>query len=346
MKATLPLPLWVSLENPRSHYRSAPEESKLPRIEWVQGKGALLHPSPLAEAGEVLSLNLGQGCGQRCPFCMARAYPSYPGDDRVVLFSNTCDRLEQELASRRKLPRAVVVSPTTDPFPPLAEVQAEAIRVMEILAQHGVSTFFMTRGYIRPAAMKTLAQHRDLIRITMGMTTLNRSLQRILEPWTASPRLRLKQIAQLHQQGMPVQVAIEPLIPTLTDTRANLEPLLEALAGAGVQQITTGYLFLRPGIRDHLQKALEPHGWADQVLNEYEHGPMLHCEGIAAARYLPKVRRQRGYALLMSLAAGLGITVRISQLTNPDFRPEPTGHAPSQPRQRLLPVFEPLGLKT
>jgi hypothetical protein len=52
---------------------------------------------------------------------------------------------------------------------------------------------------------------------------------------------------------------------------------------------------------------------------------------IAPARYLPKARRQRGYAALVALAAGHGIGVSVSGTTNPDFRsPRPAGGAPGR----------------
>jgi hypothetical protein len=46
---------------------------------------------------------------------------------------------------------------------------------------------------------------------------------------------------------------------------------------------------------------------------------MLASDGVAFARYLPKFRRQRGYAFLSALASRYGISVQVSALTNPDF---------------------------
>src|SRR5262249_18380641 len=116
-------------------------------------------------------------------------------------------------------------------------------------------------------------------------------------------------------------VLLEPLIPGLTDTRENLSELLEALAKVGIRQVTAGYLFLRAGIQENLQPALEPSHAAEMVFHAYDEGPMLRSGTIAPARYLPKVSRQRGYALLMALAAEHGITVRLSGTSNPDFSP-------------------------
>jgi DNA repair photolyase len=288
---------------------------------------------------DVVSLNLTTGCVHRCPFCSARAYPTYPGDDLVFLFSDTIERLEKELASRRRRPRAVFVSPSTDPFPPLPEIQAETARVVETLAGHGVETWLMTRGFIRPTVMRVLEAHRERVKVTIGLTTLNRVMQRVLEPLAAPPRLRLRQIAQLRSLGIPVQVALEPLIPGLTDTRSNLTAVLEALASLGVRHISTGYIFLRPGIRDNLIKGLEEQGWDEMVLDAFVGGRTMKAGNIAAAFYLPKERRQRGYAALMARAAGLGITVSISGLTNPDFQPPRPARADAAPRQLSLPLF-------
>jgi hypothetical protein len=62
---------------------------------------------------------------------------------------------------------------------------------------------------------------------------------------------------------------------------------------------------------------------------------------LSPARYLPKVRRQRGYAVLMALAAAHDLKVSISALSNPDFvppRPEPAEH-PAEPQPSLLSLF-------
>jgi hypothetical protein len=234
----------------------------------------------------------------------------------------------------------VFLSPATDPFPPLAEIQAETARVVEILAKHGVEAWLMTRGYIRPLALDVLAAHPEHVRVTLALTTLDRNTQRILEPLTAPPHLRLRQIGELRRLGVPVQVALDPLVPGLTDTRENLASVLEALAGVGVRHVTAGYLFLRPGIRENLIRALEPYGWEQLVLDAFIGGPFLRGDGMPAAQYLPKARRQRGYAALMALAAGLGISVTVSGISNPDFTvPRQATSMIDPPRRMLLAQF-------
>lgn len=310
----------------------------LPRVVRVPWKGPVLHAGPFADQPDVLGLNLAKGCAHRCAFCSARAYPSYPGDDVLYLYQGTAELLAEDLASRQHKPRAVYVSPSTDPFMPDVEVQAETARIVEVLAEHDVMAWLMTRGWIRPSALAVLARHPDRVKVTLGLTTMSKPLHRILEPLAAPPRMRLRQVAHLRQLGIGVQVSLEPLIPGLTDTPDNLAPLLEALALAGIQRVSASYMFLRSGIRDNLAAALEPAGWKELVLDEFRNGPVMPAGNIAPARYLPKARRQRGYATLTALAAKVGIKVTVSALTNPDFwtpvlPPEPA------PRQRLLPMW-------
>jgi DNA repair photolyase len=326
----------------------ASEEScpSLPKVKLVERRGPVLHPSPLPEHDGVLSLNLTRGCGMRCPFCSVRAQPNYPGDDILCVYRDTAKDLDRELRQRRGRPAAVLISPSSDPFPPLERVQRETGRIVGVLASHGIQAWFMTRGFIRPSIRRVLAEHAEHIRVMTELTTLDRSLQRILEPLTAPPRLRLRQILRLREMEIPVEVGLQPLIPGLTDTPANLSSLLEALAAVGVREVTAGYLFLRKTIGEHLQQAFPSKEMASEIIESYTNGPILASGAIAPARYLPKKYRQRGYAALKAIAAGYGITVRVSATTNPDFQTGRPAAKEESRRQNALPLFVEAGIRT
>jgi DNA repair photolyase len=124
-------------------------------------------------------------------------------------------------------------------------------------------------------------------------------------------------------------VAVDPLLPDLTDTRANLEPLLDALAESGVKKLTAGYAFLRHGIRANLEHEL-PEELSSALLAEYEGGPVLPMASLAPARHLPRRERDRGYARLLTLAAQRGIQMSVSALSNPDFPLSGSGGSPER----------------
>jgi DNA repair photolyase len=307
----------------------------LPAITPPPERGHLLHPTPLGDARHVLGMNLTRGCVHRCAFCCVRGSEHAATDDGLLI-EDAANRLDAELRALTVKPRAVFVGPGTDPFPPRNDVQHEAVRVVEVLARHGVQAWLMTRGFIRPPALDVLARHRKQVRVTVAFTTLDRSLQSLLEPGTAPPRLRLRQLRILRERDIPVQVSVDPLLPGITDTRENLVPLLAGLASVGIQQITAGYAFLRGGIGAALRRAFAGTAHAELLAEAYKGGPLLTAPGLAPARFLPQARRQRGYATLMALASEHGISVQISRISNPDFTP---ARPAPEPRPRLLQLF-------
>jgi hypothetical protein len=95
------------------------------------------------------------------------------------------------------------------------------------------------------------------------------------------------------------------------------------LATAGVQHVTVGYLMLHARAEQALMTALRPLGLGSLVAEEYARGPMLSRVRGMAGRYLPRARRQHGYAALMAMASSFGIRVSVNALTNPDFAGAP-----------------------
>jgi DNA repair photolyase len=311
----------------------------VPRLAWVERQGQLLQPCALGEAGEVLSLNLARGCAHRCAFCSIRGNATYPGDEELHVFTGTAERLDWELSFRRQKPRAIFLSPSTDPFPPFLEFQRETAKVVAVLARHGIQAWLMTRGFIRPTVLTVLNEFPKNTKVTFGFTTLDQALRRALEPLAAPPRLRLKQIQELRARGFAVSVALEPLIPGITDTRENLLSLLHGLAATGIQHISASYLFLRPSVRENVLAALKELGLLDTITEAYASGPTLAAPGEPVARYLPKARRQHGYATLKALAAERGVAVSVSAVSNPDFPMARALATEDAPRRRLLPLF-------
>jgi DNA repair photolyase len=306
----------------------------LPLVAEVKVPRRLLKPATLQKSN-VSDLHFIEGCGHGCPFCFARTAAETDGSGEIRMVTGASAQLDLELRESPIQPSAVFISPSTDPFPPLNQVQDETARIVEVLAGHGIDAWLMTRGFIRPRAMEVLCKHAARVKVTVAVTTLDRQLQRKLEPLTAPPRLRLKNIRQLREAGVSCQAALEPLIPGLTDTRENLLPLLEELSAAGIRQISVGYLVLHGKAERDLGAVLHESGLDSLVLDEYTGGPLLRPANGVVGRYLARARRQHGYAAVMALAAGLGMRVTINAMTNPDFTATPAVSAGMQGGGRL-----------
>ncbi len=88
--------------------------------------------------------------------------------------------------------------------------------------------------------LRELAAH-DAVAVSISVTSLDRKLQRVLEPRTSPPQARLEAIAELHAAGVPVGVMVGPVIPGLTDH--EMPAILKAAGKAGAQ--FAGHVVLR-----------------------------------------------------------------------------------------------------
>jgi len=57
----------------------------------------------------------------------------------------------------------------------------------------------------------------NTIAVLLSLTTLDKSLAKVMEPRTSRPQLRLDAIRELADNGIPVGIIIGPVIPGLTD---------------------------------------------------------------------------------------------------------------------------------
>jgi DNA repair photolyase len=112
----------------------------------------------------------------------------------------------------------------------------------------GASIFVTTKSNLvsRDALLfQSLAQHNE-VRITVTVTTLNRELARLTEPYAPRPDLRLKAVAELAEAGVPVGVIASPVLPLITDSEENLLGIAKAAKAAGASQFGAHVLFLQP----------------------------------------------------------------------------------------------------
>jgi DNA repair photolyase len=317
------------------------------QVASIQRKTPVLTPSRLACLAKIPTVNLTAGCAHGCLYCYARGYAAYPGDGKVLVYADTAARLLAELARKRKLPRAVYFSPSSDLFQPVPLVLDLAYEVLSMLFERGVGAAILTKGAIPEPHMRLLEAHAPLVRAQVGLNTLDDALARLFEPGAPAPAARLAQVRRLAAAGIETQVRLDPILPGLTDTAATLEPLCSSLATAGVKEIAASMLFLRgavarslarlgKGVRSHKTEGSRPHfGDAtarDTLLGQFAAREYLRIRAENSTVYaLPAADRRRTYALVSEIAARHGLTVHVCGCKNPDLGGEACGIAGAWP---------------
>ena len=313
------------------------------RVHRTTRKSAVLTPSTLACLSQLPTVNLTAGCAHGCAYCYGRGYRTYPGDGKVTLYTNTLEKLRDELPRKRRRPRAVYFSPSSDAFQPVPEVLDMTFDVFAFLLEAGLGIAFLTKGRIPRRHMRLLLANAPQVRAQIGLVTLDPWVLRCFEPHATPPEVRLDQIAELVRGGVLTQVRLDPILPGLTDDERSLAGLCGALAEAGIQRIAAAVLFLRPTIVHSLRRHVRDHALVADLLARFRtREPLRMRAERSTVLALPRDKRRAIYERLERIAGQYGITVRRCACKNPDLTSESCGIAgewvqePTGPRQRHL----------
>jgi DNA repair photolyase len=183
--------------------------------------------------------------------CYARPSHAYlglsPGLDfetRLFYKPDAAKLLVNELAAPGYQCSPIALGTNTDPYQPIEREHGVTRAILETLSECDHPATIVTKGaalVARDLDLLSSMAERNLIAVSISVTTLDKELKRTLEPRAAGAAMRLAVIRKLAEAGVPVGVMVAPVIPVLTDH--ELESILEAAAGAGARR--AAYVMLR-----------------------------------------------------------------------------------------------------
>ena len=196
------------------------------------------------------SINPYRGCEHGCVYCFARPTHAYMGlspglDFESKLFAkpDAAKLLERELSKDGYKPRTIAIGTNTDPYQPIERQYRIMREVLEVLDAHSHPVGIVTKSALVTRDIDILSRMADrgLAKVALSVTTLDRTLARVMEPRASTPGKRLEAIRQLAEAGIPASVMVAPILPGLTDS--EIERILDAARGAGARD--AGYVLLR-----------------------------------------------------------------------------------------------------
>ncbi len=197
-----------------------------------------------------LSINTYRGCEHGCIYCYARPGHAHMGlspgldfESRLFAKPDAAVLLRKELSKKTYHPSPIALGANTDPYQPIEREWRITRQILEILrdCRHPVSITTKSALVERDLDILSAMARDDLAQVQISITTLDKSLARIMEPRATSPQRRLQTIRTLAAAGVPVTVMVAPVIPILTD--AELEAILAQAAAHGA--IRANYIMLR-----------------------------------------------------------------------------------------------------
>lgn len=196
------------------------------------------------------SINPYRGCEHGCIYCFARPTHAYMGlspgldfETRLFAKPNAAALLERELSRPGYTPRVIAIGTNTDPYQPLEKSYGLMREILDVLdaCSHPVAIVTKSALVARDIDILSRMAERNLVKVALSVTTLDRKLCRGMEPRTSAPHKRLGAIRALADAGIPVAVMMAPIIPALTDS--EIEGLLEAAAEHGAREAS--FILLR-----------------------------------------------------------------------------------------------------
>jgi DNA repair photolyase len=202
------------------------------------------------------TINPYRGCEFGCVYCYARYTHEFlelrdPMDfERRVFVKRMAGEVLQRTLSRTPIGAGqIALGTATDPYQP-AERKFELTRSMlQVFAQVGSLNLSITTKsalITRDSDLLCQINRRSRLSVNFSLITLNRRLQRILEPRAPRPSLRLAAIQKLSGAGIRCNVLMAPISPGITDVPAGIEAVIKAARRAGASGVWWRTLFLKP----------------------------------------------------------------------------------------------------
>ena len=242
---------WVTpVEDSAADDEPAPLSSQFKTTVTIQPARTIIARNASPDIPFTQSINPYQGCEHGCIYCFARPTHAFldlsPGlDFETKLFAkpNAPALLRAELGKRGYVCDPIALGTNTDPYQPIERDWKVTRGLLEVLCEHEHPFTIVTKSALVERDLDLIAPMaaKNMARVYVSITTLDKTLARLLEPRAAAPHRRLQAIRALSDAGVPVGVLAAPVIPQLTDS--DLEGILEAAAAHGAQH--AGWIMLR-----------------------------------------------------------------------------------------------------
>ncbi len=282
---------WVLAEDPDPETRLYRDASR-----------SIVATNDSPDVGFEASVNPYRGCECGCSFCYARPFHEYFGlsagldfETKIFVKEDAPALLRKKLASPKWEPKVLALSGVTDPYQPAESRLGITRGCLEVLAEFRNPVAIVTKRQTvtRDAdLLGELARHRAAV-VNLSITSLDRELQRVMEPRASIPEKRLEAIRTLSEAGIPTGVMVAPVVPGLTDH--EMPAILKAAADAGAVRAAFIVLRLPHGVKDLFADWLERHfpDRREKVLNRLR---SLRGGELYDAAYGSRMRGEGPYA--------------------------------------------------
>ncbi len=202
------------------------------------------------DVGMLYSLNPYQGCEHGCVYCYARNSHEYWGygagldfESKILVKKNAPELLEKKLKHKNWKAYPISLSGNTDCYQPVEKKLEITRKLLEIFLKYRHPVGIITKNALIQRDLDILSElaRHNLVSVFLSITSLKEETRRILEPRTASIKKRLETLEMLNASGIPTNVMMAPIIPSINSH--EILPMVKEISKRGAKSV--GYTIVR-----------------------------------------------------------------------------------------------------
>lgn len=191
------------------------------------------------------TMHIYSGCELACPYCDGWAYGNRPLNETIRVPLNLPRQLARDLqqVDRRDL---IAITALSDPYQPAEQNYRITRQTLQVLAEAGQPCLIMTKSPLILEDVSILQQinERSLAIVMTTLVTMDPHLAVRMEGKSSPPGMRLEMLASLKRAGLPVGVAVVPVVPYINDTDLAIRTIMRACAETAVDFVFWDYLHI------------------------------------------------------------------------------------------------------
>lgn len=220
------------------------------------------------------TLDTYQNCEFGCKYCDSTL------DEIIYIKTNAVQLLKKELNNVEK--GTIIVGSAADPYQK-AEKKYEATRnLLKIIEQYDFPCHILTKSNLILRDLDILSK-MDTCRVTISITTLDKSVSDILEKKVPSAIERLQTVKKLSETGIKAGIAVIPVLPYIVE--GEFENIVKLVKEHKAHYVLHKHLELKGDQKNIFMKTLEE--FFPGLVEKYE---KLYKEGyIPDNNYISKI---------------------------------------------------------
>jgi len=177
-----------------------------------------------------------RGCPYACAYCYAKFIHKHYHKN-VFYFETFVKDFKNDIIKFRELNTPINLGSISDEYQPVEKHLKLTRQILEILVENEVPFYIVTKSdlVLRDIDILKEASKKNKCLVQITITTINEEKAKLLEPYAPPPSVRLETIKNLHREGIPVLLRLDPVIPLITDDADEIELLIKEVKNYVVQ---------------------------------------------------------------------------------------------------------------